>query len=872
MTNTTSYTPVPVDNNLLAKRRAAVSNSLSTTGLDYVEYLTDGTSSPGQLKLHFIPKNDDVMGGLVIPMLSSVNIQVTVKTPGNTGNSSYFVINPDFAVTAPGYSPDSPTSVTVPLSQSSLINPSDNTIFTLSLVQNVNGNDLSPWTDVDIFLFTANFAIISNSQAQFDGLQPTDTSTSSSGKSPEIDYLSRDYLSFRQLMLGRLSQLIPDWQANNEADLGSVIIEIIAYVADYLSYYQDAVATESYLGTARSRISVKRHARLLDYSISEGCNARLWAHIEVDTSKSWSSPLLLKALTPLLSLGSLQAGVIADNSDDANNLLADPNVVSFATLYDVYLYPGNDTLDFYTWGSDEFSLAVGSTSATLKGLLGDPQAYWSGSQAFDPKRVYLQAGDVLTFVQTKTTTEGEAPDPTLRCAVRLETVVASTDPLFLDDDGNPTNVIEITWSLQDALTFEIPITGTSNDGKPLVNMSLAYGNMVLADQGKLVEDEALIPDTVPTQGIYRPTLYQNNLTFYQPFDNNAAIQNSDGATQATQQNLQSTIPYLFLTDLTQKQAWNAKQDLLDSNYLSPDFVVEVENNRQTFIRFGDGQFGKLPSPGDQFTATYRVSNGSAGNIGADSLAYISIDAEDASQSDLLFFLTGVSNPLPAQGGTDPESIEQVKLYAPKAFAQLERCVTVNDYIQVTQDYSYRNESTGQDSNINSVNALLRWTGSWNTVFIAVALKGGGNFDDSFKQGLLNYLAGFELMHHDIEIIQPQWVPLSITLPISVKKGYSMNVVQYNLIQRFSSTTSDGFFYPDYFLFGQPVYLSNIVGAAMEVAGVASVNISDDRFQFERFGQNGVSAQQIDMGQLEIAQLNAAIPGQGSIQFIMSMEN
>ena len=59
-------------------------------------------------------------------------------------------------------------------------------------------------------------------------------------------------------------------------DIGITLVELLAYVGDYLSYYQDAVATEAYLETARQRISVRRHARLVDYVFSEGCNARAW--------------------------------------------------------------------------------------------------------------------------------------------------------------------------------------------------------------------------------------------------------------------------------------------------------------------------------------------------------------------------------------------------------------------------------------------------------------------------------------------------------------------------------------------------------------------------------------------------------------------
>ena len=96
---------------------------------------------------------------------------------------------------------------------------------------------------------------------------------------PEIDYLAKDFASFRQLMLDQISLLVPDWQERHPADLGDVLVEILAYAADYLSYYQDGVATEAYLGTARLRRSVRRHARLLDYDLHNGCNARTWVHI-----------------------------------------------------------------------------------------------------------------------------------------------------------------------------------------------------------------------------------------------------------------------------------------------------------------------------------------------------------------------------------------------------------------------------------------------------------------------------------------------------------------------------------------------------------------------------------------------------------------
>ena len=97
---------------------------------------------------------------------------------------------------------------------------------------------------------------------------------------PAFGYLAKDYASFRQLMLDRLSIVLPQWKERHEPDLLLALVELLAYEGDRLSYLQDAVATEAYLDTARQRISVRRHARLVDYRMHEGCNARAWVFVE----------------------------------------------------------------------------------------------------------------------------------------------------------------------------------------------------------------------------------------------------------------------------------------------------------------------------------------------------------------------------------------------------------------------------------------------------------------------------------------------------------------------------------------------------------------------------------------------------------------
>ncbi len=107
---------------------------------------------------------------------------------------------------------------------------------------------------------------------------------------PEISYLAKDYASFRQLILDRLALIMPDWKERHVPDVGIALVEALAYMGDHLSYYQDAVATEACIDTARQRVSVRRHARLVDYAIHEGCNARAWVCISTDTDLSLNSP------------------------------------------------------------------------------------------------------------------------------------------------------------------------------------------------------------------------------------------------------------------------------------------------------------------------------------------------------------------------------------------------------------------------------------------------------------------------------------------------------------------------------------------------------------------------------------------------------
>lgn len=88
-----------------------------------------------------------------------------------------------------------------------------------------------------------------------------------------IDYMAKDYESFRQAMIDLIPKKLPEWTDRSEADFGIVLIELFAYMADILSYYQDRIANESFLATAQERRSIIHHLRLIGYELAPAAPA-----------------------------------------------------------------------------------------------------------------------------------------------------------------------------------------------------------------------------------------------------------------------------------------------------------------------------------------------------------------------------------------------------------------------------------------------------------------------------------------------------------------------------------------------------------------------------------------------------------------------
>jgi predicted phage baseplate assembly protein len=287
----------------------------------------------------------------------------------------------------------------------------------------------------------------------------------------------------------------------------------------------------------------------------------------------------------------------------------------------------------------------------------------------------------------------------------------------------------------------------------------------------------------------------------------------------------------------------------------------MEENGRAYIRFGDGILGLRPAPRSVFTAAYRIGNGTQGNVGADSL------------TRLVTTLTGIpkiTNPLAATGGVAPEPMDQVRLFAPDAFRSQQRAVTLGDWEAAAQ----------LNSQVQRAAASRRWTGSWYTVFLTVDRAAGREVTAEFEALLRAELDRYRMAGIDLEIDAPRFVALDLFFTVCVKAGYLRASVKKALLDAFSNRDlpdgTRGFFHPDNFTFGQPVYLSQIVATAMEVPGVEWIDTSPSGptpARFQRYGEPAhgeIAEGRITFDRLEIPRLDNDTnqPENGRIDFLM----
>lgn len=651
---------------------------------------------------------------------------------------------------------------------------------------------------------------------------------------PPIDYLAKDFLSFRQALLDFSALRYPAWQERSEADFGVMFLEALSALADDFSYTQDRIAAEAAMLTATQRRSVVRHARLVDYEPAPDCSSSVMLQFDVAPGVTGiAHGLEVIAPAPDGSPTPFETGTgLRDRLLDplTNTLRPAPPVSPANALWNAGL------IQPYWFDDSQRCLRAGMTQMYLLGR----------GYSFQPGQYLL----------IETRAESSA-DPPIRQIVQLldagdvagPWAVEESDALFLrpaDAPGSvppwmtaptsppaamePTAVTLITWDAADALTTDRDLTRT-----------IVAGNIVPATQGRTVTGEAFVA-TAAAPGDQTPltivrTGPRANLPDGTPGDTTAMQLYTLSAAPLTwlpQPDLDPSgepLPEILLlqsTDTGTTAIWSWFRWLLDAGQFDAAFTIDAarfaqlsrnSDNSLQFdyaddggdtIRFGDGTFGLVPSDGAQFAVTYRTGAGATGNVAAGAITRLGADAIAAG-------LVSVTNPLAAAGGADREPLARIARLAPQAF----RAVTYRAVIP--QDYQAAADTLPW---VQRAGTVFRWTGSWLTVFTTPDPLGSEQITLTQRTGLIDLLNRYRMAGYESYVPDPEYVSIDVLIDVCAAptafRGDVLSAITAALSAAGAPGGPPGFFAPNHFSFGQPLERSVLEAAVQRVVGVAGV--------------------------------------------------
>jgi len=644
---------------------------------------------------------------------------------------------------------------------------------------------------------------------------------------PAIDYLAKDYDSFRHTLMVAMAERVPGWTSTSEADHDQVLIDLFAAAADELSDYQDRVMAEAYLGTTRKRVSLARHARLMDYHLHEGNQASTWLAVDVVAGQA---PFTLDDQELVVWTGAATA------EDDAVFFVSRQRRIEPAQRQ--RLDGQVNRLRLHTWRNARPALAAGSTSADIAPV----SALASQAQA-DGLRDLVRGGlwremliaEMLNPLTGALAGRRRSKRQVLRLLGGSDSDRGAAESVF--DPVTSTWIVRVHWREEDALRFDYSFT-TFCPGPPptaLEDVSIFYGNLVPVYEGRpmevhFYETGSVLPtetDTEKHRYYGRANRFGDGRDWVRaelPDEGPLAYRPSaTGATPTGEEPARSTMWLEVEPQGGIRETWDEVESLVhsdDSAEHGDHYMVETDEHRRSMLRFGNGTHGRLLPPGATIHAEYQIGGGHGGNIGADQLINIR-----SLTGALNGAVVAATNPFDVTDGREPEPAERIRRNAPEAFrARQLRAVTLADYVRRAEEVA----------GVSRAVARYAWTGSWRTVRIAidpagVAAQGDARSDavwDELRPRVAAHLEAVRLIGEDLELRPPRYVPLEIRVAVCAAEGYWREDLRFVLEQEFSDGwTADGrrgFFHPDEWTFGQALHRSTIEGRIHQVAGVDRV--------------------------------------------------
>lgn len=196
--------------------------------------------------------------------------------------------------------------------------------------------------------------------------------------------------------------------------------------------------------------------------------------------------------------------------------------------------------------------------------------------------------------------------------------------------------------------------------------------------------------------------------------------------------------------------WKYFGQITDAGPIDSAYTITQDNAGNSFIKFGDGTNGRIPPVGTQVFVTYRYGVGAAGNIGPSAVVGL---------ASAIVGVQSVTNNVAASGGTDPESIDSMRISVPRSVKSLYRAVTVDDYAALSLQ-------------VPGVVRAFATGNFFTTVNVYIAPSGGGQPSTTLQSSVGTYLSTRSVVGVSAVILGPRYIGANIDVTVNVLPQYN----------------------------------------------------------------------------------------------------
>jgi len=186
-------------------------------------------------------------------------------------------------------------------------------------------------------------------------------------------------------------------------------------------------------------------------------------------------------------------------------------------------------------------------------------------------------------------------------------------------------------------------------------------------------------------------------------------------------------------------------NIFEVNSTSQVFLIQEVQDEKYQLLFGDGFFGQKLENGAIITTNYIITSGKDGN-GVETFSFAG-SLRDADDNNVISQTITVTTNQKSQNGSDIESIDSVRYFAPRLYASQYRAVTASDYETIIKSKIY-----GNAESVSVIGGEELTPPQFGTVLISIKPKNGTFVSDFDKENILSKLRQYSVSGINAKII------------------------------------------------------------------------------------------------------------------------